>query len=522
MSKDSDKLHLEEYHRLETLLKPMDSFVAAHPELTYIQFDYLAVHDLTLFTVEPDIDFAFLTTITDKVLASMPAIKRIFGKPIINLKDNDDVLPVETVRVINQATMQHLANHATDVANLTAHGVKPQKLLTQIYEDDYGIYENLIFCNFIDETIRYARHNMAYLRNLVYAKEILEFNLLERVNHINYFLTIGKLHMGYIRDFDKYYSVSKKLYTKLQAVINAIQPRLVKPVYKNNKLRNPHLPLKKTNIFLMQKDYHQVYVLYKWMLNRKPSTKEEAPVDMATLKREYFSFVEALLIFAVGNFNFEIPEETKMHLAQLDATFAYKGWSLEIKNVANEGLLLKVSKERSYSVLLVPDADFDLKDPLAYFGPEYGADETIVCTPFEKEPKNGLSFISMEDVESFRRLQQIVLRAMIYSDVKKDQCPFCSNELSYDAKNNDFACDNCRTEIHEGHCVETGKAYFYTTIGGSKRVEINRSDFGKDEQWLYNRKVESLMHFRNITPINEKGEVVCPLCGKVHKEENKN
>ena len=63
----------------------------------------------------------------------------------------------------------------------------------------------------------------------------MEFDLLQRVNHLNYFLALGKLHTGYVRNFDKYYVVSKHCLKELTDIYNTIIPRLKRPVYNFHK-----------------------------------------------------------------------------------------------------------------------------------------------------------------------------------------------------------------------------------------------------------------------------------------------
>jgi ribosomal protein L37AE/L43A len=472
---------------------------------------------MTLFTVEPSFDFDSCEAMCAKILARLPAIKRIFSKPIINLIDNDDVLPVETVHIINQATMLHLANHSENVANLTRKGVKPRKLLTRVYEDDYGIYENIIFCNFIDETLKYVREKIAALKDMVYANEVLDFNLLERANHLNYFLSIGKLHTGYIRDFEKYSGRAKLLYAHLQSIANTLQPRLIKPIYQKNKIRNRSLPLKKTNIFLMQKDYHQIYVLYKSLLAKKEALPvAEEPLDHAGLAQDYFLFVETIALFGILNFNFTADSTKPFSLASLDVDCAYKGWSLNLKNLGNSRLLLTVNKNHPYRILLVPRLEkaSDIESSLSQ-----EADEILEATPFEEEALDQHKvYLSVENIESFRRVQQLVLRAMVYSDERRDDCPFCHGKLLYHPKNGVYECDTCHLSIQKKTCPETGKDYFVTGIVSKKKNIISPSDFKLDERWLYERKVEGLLYFRNITKITNESAFVCPHCGKTHTD----
>ncbi|MCI2111045.1 MAG: hypothetical protein LKK13_01740 [Bacilli bacterium] len=520
MPKVAYQPHQKEYRRLESVLGPIASFSAKHASLTVKDFNYHSVHDLPLFSIEPDLDFFTMEETCDRIEAALPALKRIFAKPIINLTDADEVLPVENVRIINQATIQHLGAHTENVNDITAKGLKPEKLLTRVYLDDYAIYENLVFCNLVDSILSFARNGVSLLRDLVYANETIEFNLLERVNHLNYFLSIGKLHMGYVRYFDKYYASAKRIYEKMKAISAVIVPRLHKPVYRLNKVRNRKLPLRKTNIFLMQKDYRQVYRLEKWMLEKGHGKDERAvPVDLGALRLTYYEYVEYLLVFALQSFSFATSLSAPIKTEGLDIVMAFKGWTARLIDERGKGVFLRVRKKKERTILLVPEVGFELTDPLASPGVSASFDEVIPCTPYEKEIGNPKAiFLSPENVESFRRLQQVLLRAMIYCDPERKDCPFCEGSLTHNDKEGYDECDRCHTRIVDARC-DDGTPYIYTTIDGKRPEPIRKSDFSKDEEWLYKRKAEALLHFRNITPIDEKGEIVCPICGKVHKKK---
>ena len=53
----AEQMTYDEYKRYSSLLEGIESFVKKHPTLTYIEFDYYVVHDMTLFSSEPDFDF---------------------------------------------------------------------------------------------------------------------------------------------------------------------------------------------------------------------------------------------------------------------------------------------------------------------------------------------------------------------------------------------------------------------------------------------------------------------------------
>lgn len=506
----------DDYYRFSSLLNGIQTFVEKHESVTYIEFDYFVVHDMTLFSVDPDFDFSRLRNAIHQIRKSTPAIKRIFSKPIIVLKDSDEVLPVENARIINQNTLLHLANHTQHVSNLTRRGVKPRKLLTRIYEDDYCIYENVIFCNFVDEITSLIKKNRRTLNSLLYASNILKFNLLEKVNHVNYFLALGKLHTGYIRDFSQYFSVAKELIKELSQIKQVLQPRMNKPIYRKNAIRNPRLTLKKTNIFLMQKDYHQVYKTYRFLQKDQRITQERRDaIDYESLVQNYLTYVRLLTIFAVGHFNFEIDPKAKMNLNFLNATFTFKGWKLFISNTIKNEIILDFVKEKKYRIMLVANP-IDTLD-IGQYQIDYLVDEIVAVNQYEEDYLDRDDvYISMEDVDSFRRIQQIILKGMVYSDTKRDVCPFCGGTLHQDAYRNFYQCDDCMTQIREAVCPESNQPFFYTDNAHLKKYAINLSDYRQDEQWFYKKQVESAMYFRNITKINHQADIVCPFCHKIH------
>lgn len=516
MTAITDTLKIEEYRRLASLLEGIQNFVKKHQTLSFIEFDYYVVHDMTLFSIEPDFDFEKLDKTIQTIRKSIPAVKRIFNKPIIVLRDTDDVLPVENARIINQGTLLNLASHSQYVSNITSKGVKPRKLLTRIYEDDYCIYENIIFCNYIDDVLSLIKRNRRTLNSLLYASNMMRFNLLEKVNHVNYFLALGKLHTGYIRDFNQYFNLSKEMLHELSLISMAINPRLYKPIYQKNMKRNRDLGLKKTNIFLMQKDYHLVYKTYKYLLGDiKKYDEQEEHIDEELLRNNYLTYVQILTIFAVGHFNFEINPLVKINLNSLDISFAFKGWKLDIFTNNKREVILHFNKEKTYKLMIISMGS-DHKS-LNYYKKNYGVNEVMVANQFDE---NYLGrddvFISMEDIDSFRRIQQIVLKGMIYSDTKRDVCPFCGGKLHQDPYKGFYQCQSCNIQIKEQVCPDTKRSFFFTDNAHLQKNPINKSDFKRDEYWLYEKQIESSMYFRNITKINHHLDIVCPYCNKIH------
>ncbi len=83
---------------------------------------------------------------------------------------------------------------------------------------------------------------------------------------------------------------------------------------------------------------------------------------------------------------------------------------------------------------------------------------------------------------------------MIYSDESHDICPFCGKDMSDGEERRE--CGACRTVIER---VESPDGVYY-------RTDIKH--FRKPKKLADSRALEGLYYYRNITEINENGELV--------------
>ena len=163
-----------------------------------------------------------------------------------------------------------------------------------------------------------------------------------------------------------------------------------------------------------------------------------------------------------------------------------------------QSIYITIAKNKVYKAVIVP-----------YFVTEkdYKADEIIIVSPFTNLQE--YEYISVNDVDSFRRIERILSRGMVYSDNEFDTCFFCGEKLkliSNDDEKNEYLCSSCHTVIKENLCPVKGLSYYTTSIYGYKI----RDQIGDD--------TSSLLHYRNITNITKDGEIICPCCNKVHND----
>ena len=217
---------------LEEEYRSIGRFAAEYNQINYLQLDSYTTQKVNLFALPEQERFRAMEFLLDKIISSLPALKRIFAKPITRLKDVTNVLPVEAVHVINNQTMVHISRHTELWGNVSKEGLKPRKLMTLAHEEDYKIYENLVFTRLIDHILSFAKKSVRLLKDIMYSCQPMRFNLLERTNHLMYFLAIGKLHVGYAHTQDKYHNAHQRCLEKLLFIEKALRPKLNAPVYK--------------------------------------------------------------------------------------------------------------------------------------------------------------------------------------------------------------------------------------------------------------------------------------------------
>ena len=489
-------------------------FSAENDLITYTEFDTHILNDLKLFDVPSEKYLGNIEEALDRIIRALPAIKRIFARPVIRLRDKDEILPIETVKIINNHSLKHASFHSELWDDIDEDcGIRPKKLLTIEHIETYTLYENLVFVYTVDGILSFVKRALSLFKDILYGCQDLHFNLLDRTHHTSYFLAIGKLHIEYARAQNDHVSVWMRCIEKLLFIDKTLRSKLKSPVYQKckNKVKDK-VALKKTNIFRCHRDYVQVYNFAKWFEANKKKMGESAYRTSADNK-EYSAFCVLLSLFAIGHFNFTFPDNERLSFESLDASADFLCWHLNARREAvkeTDVLLFDVTKDRTYRVcLLLCEKESLSSADLEKLKARLSADEYLFVSP-RIHGESGTLYLSIFDVDSFRRIQQILLRAMIYSDTEHTVCPFCGHELSENG--GAYECAVCMAHISECVCPRTNEKYFVSDIM-KRSLLSSRLDSRK---FLHDRYDEAQLHFRNITEITPTGKPICPRCKKEH------
>ena len=487
----------KETDALDLWYNAFGDFVASH-QLYLSELDYYISQKLNLYAVYEQLDFTEIRVATDKMKACMPAIGRIFGKPIIHLIEEEDVLPVESIRYINSKAITHIASHSELWADVTEDGIQPRKLLSRSYIDNYSIYENVVFANTIDLLLAYVRNKFKVLDDLMFSMKTHNVNVLDRSNHFNYYLALGKLHKGYIRNYNVYLEEANSLKSQLLRFYHKVSSRLYKKVYRLNSDKRI-TSLHKTNILAMDKDYRKIYQLYKFLDGYKSADfKKWLSFD----NPNYFLYCEILSVFAIQHFGFDGEPRAKLDFYALNLDFTNKVYRLNVKTLTdgeNRALLLTFENDRLYRILLYPLCKY-VKKPVA--GGETDVDEVIFLSPL---PANNARLVSITELDSFRRLQQILLKGMIMSTERFEICPFCQQTLKKDEDKERYVCPSCHQIVERAICPEKGLPYYNTDVDNINKYKTKADLID----------TESRLNYRNINKLTPHA-FVCPICKKPH------
>jgi len=539
--------------RLYTKYKNVAKYLRANPEMAFINFEYATSSDLNLCTFFQSAELTAINKASEEIKRYLPFLINIFTKPVIHLKDNEVVLPVDAVKRVNHQTISHLAVHSEDWKAADARDVTPKRLLTRESVDDYGIYENVVFFNLIEKILHYLRKHIYHLTEILDTlKAAVNFGDFGKLNHSMYYLAIGKLHVGFYKH-DNSAEIAATLddISKLYRLISSYKTR---NVYAKNIHAKPIIgELKKTNILTMHKDYRHVYTLYQSMSMRSMvAVKPGRTADQTRSQRYYEQFCQSLTLFAIAHFNFK-PDTSNIvyKKGKAAAQFKFKRWTVTVSVKRKDNLgcniidLETTYRKNTVKYALIPISHYVSKGKRSEYEErlvkrmmksKVPYDKYIFLEPYDydhdtespydysirflagkkdsvKETHYAILPASITDVNSFRRIQRVLYESMTRASKGRELCAFCGEPLSADNEQK-LSCSKCRTVVYNIDCVNCNEkfsaTYFDTPPNAvNPQRAFEGSEYVKHMPEFFRQEIEH--RFRNITKV-KGNDPVCPHC----------
>jgi len=436
--------------------KEILDFHFENPKLNISQFEKALKNDLVLCTFFKYCDIDYINNLIDQISAAMPHLIEVFRRPVTHLIELETIVPVDTAKHITAKTVRHLMVHSENWECIKKGSIVPKSVLTKTYDDDFSIYENIVFKTLIDKVLRLLKKQLYYLSvSQQLYNEAVSIDAFSRLNHEQYYGAIGLLYSGFF-NMEEAEETSGAI-RKIKQLLKLLARYLGHPVYAKNLNAKAIIgPAKQTNILLMHKDYKVVYALYQ-SLGSGDNEDEPDIEGQQKGQRAYEKFCEYLMLFSLRNFNF-------------DEMLEFNKWKAGIKPKKLEFLdinaleLVVGHKKARVKYLFIPNAYYLGSDRIKNYGyikDRLGGayDKIIFCEPFECEGE--FLPISIIDINSFRKFQRLILEAMLVADRDKNLCAFCGEGIAQGR------CKRCRLVIEETVCG-CGHRYAATRVDGAK------------------------------------------------------
>ncbi|MCL2556816.1 MAG: hypothetical protein FWE03_07385 [Firmicutes bacterium] len=455
-------------------------FYQKNTTLTTNKFDEALKNNLVLCTFFEQIDTQYIENLLKQIAAAMPHLIEVFRRPVTHLSEIETIVPVDMAKHITSKTVRHLMSNSQDWECIKKSKITPKNVLTKTYDDDYGIYENLVFKNLIDRILKLLKKQLHYLIvALKIYNESVSIDVFSRINHEQYYKAIGNLYSGFFNNFEEI--ETNALTKKIKQQLSLLTKYLSHPVYRKNiTAKSLGSDIKQTNILLMHKDYKYVNKLWKQLGNDDVKEEEIDEKLQAKAQKAYEKYCEYLLIFAVRNFNF-------------NEQFKFNKWQMTIKNkkiltVDIEAIELTIKHKKTQTkYLIVPCSYYFKKDKTKYYQDiknkiGTGYDNIIITHPFDIDYTDQALPISIIEINSFRYFQKLLLEGMILTDNDKNICAFCGANLL------ENKCKKCRLNIQNNKCSTCEHNYISTKVDG---VAIENAPFKTINKNCPNCKEES-------------------------------
>jgi len=267
-------------------------------------------------------------TILKSIEDHMDNLWEINRRPRKYLRTEELIRPVQLSKNINTRTIYELSKNSAHWRRIKIDGVEPAKLLTELNDDDYEIYENRIYKTLLDKVasaLDMILMKYEQLRENVINANTINDNLtrnhksarlfrklapkeLDSLNNIS--ISIIEEKIKQIKDFNGKISYlrSSGLYQKLQRTRDVVSP------------------LNKTNILLQERNYKGMVELWNDMEKYTITLVEGASEDGEIIEVSNFHYSIYVYLFGLlvlKEIGYVIENENLGNI--LSANFKYRG-----------------------------------------------------------------------------------------------------------------------------------------------------------------------------------------------------
>ncbi len=256
-------------------------------------------------------------SLVGEIEKAMPRLIEIAEKPRTFIETHDEKLLVESARRIGHKAIAELSRDSKDWYARTFLTVKPKFISAEVSEETYGIYENRVFVSLIKRLEKAlcakkkdVEESMRKLEASLSSKSIDDFFGLNGNENSAWSFNLYKKatwkQEDYVDDsaLDPYWEMLAKIETMLRQLSRIRSSKMFRALAK---VKREHSPLLKTNLFLYDRNYKTVFLLWKELDKDKFANDrevEEDAVDLDQCEINYGLYVFLSFLYAFADMGF--------------------------------------------------------------------------------------------------------------------------------------------------------------------------------------------------------------------------
>ncbi|MDD9271490.1 DUF2357 domain-containing protein [Paenibacillus sp. GCM10023248] len=270
------------------------------------RFRWSGLENISFFASRELSSTAEWTELDDIIADAMPSILYICHRPRRHLMTQDALLPVEAVKRVTPSTLHHLSSHSEHWLTRTVTGVKPKRLLSEVYEEKYDIYENCVLVTLVNRVFHYVSRKLEALEKI----EIDLVRQLEAEHFATEFLNfrrLQRLHELWKRNDDLKSTIDeiKALNERIGALRDQIIQTIYSPLYRKlSRAQDISSPLKATNLFIFDPNYSKIAQLWEHFESYADMEKEQQKSSGEGQAIAYFNFCLMAILFALKQLDY--------------------------------------------------------------------------------------------------------------------------------------------------------------------------------------------------------------------------
>lgn len=197
----------------------------------------------------------------------LPSLMRITKNMKSQLKYEEEIIPIEKTKRVNSDSIRYLSTNTKYLKEVDEDEYLPEKILTNIGEIEYGIYENRFIMTLIARLRDYTYERLKVLKMGIFDRRKIHLNTTSDFVFANdeYTIKLDIEKVEYLKD-PTHDSHNENIYEQAQRLYKYIASLMNSPFYKQLKrFKKVKPPIIKTQIMLKNADFKKAYLLWLYL-----------------------------------------------------------------------------------------------------------------------------------------------------------------------------------------------------------------------------------------------------------------